>query len=278
MAIGLADAPHALEGTLVAHVPAERITRVGRIRDQPPGTHQLSRPADEACLRVDRMQLQVFGQVKTRGSQARRVTIYAALCRLYPGFSALMQALAEFAPLVAFFVTYSLRGLYAATGVLMAAMLALLVFDWLRLRRIPPLHAVSALLVLVLGGATLLLHNRLFIQWKPTVLFWVVSIAFVASSRIGERTLTQRFLEPALGGRVTVSPQQWRRINVWSALFYLLLGALNLAVAYGASERTWVYFKLFGLALLTFAFVALQVLWVSRAAGALPSPASDAPQ
>ena len=40
-----------------------------------------------------------------------------------------MQALAEFAPLVAFFVTYSFRGLYAATGVLMVAMLALLAFD-----------------------------------------------------------------------------------------------------------------------------------------------------
>jgi len=189
-----------------------------------------------------------------------------------------MQALAEFAPLVAFFVTYSLRGLYAATGVLMVAMLALLAYDWLRLRRIPPLHALSTLLVLVLGGATLLLHNRLFIQWKPTALFWLVSIAFVASFWIGERTLTQRFLEPALAGRVTVSAQQWRRMNLWSALFYLLLGAFNLAVAYGASERTWVYFKLFGLALLTFVFVALQVLWLSRAAGALPSPASDAPQ
>jgi len=49
-------------------------------------------------------------------------------------------------------------------------------------------------------------------------------------------------------------------------------------VAYGASERTWVYFKLFGLALLTFAFVALQVLWLSRAAAALTerAPASDA--
>jgi len=181
-----------------------------------------------------------------------------------------MQALAEFAPLVAFFVTYSVRGLYAATGVLMVAMLALLAFDWLRLRRIPPLHALSALLVLVLGGATLLLHNRLFIQWKPTVLFWLVSIAFVVSSWIGERTLTQRFLEPALAGRVAVGARQWQRINLWSALY--------LAVAYGASERTWVYFKLFGLALLTFVFIALQLLWLSRAAGALPSPASDAPQ
>ena len=189
-----------------------------------------------------------------------------------------MQALAEFAPLVAFFVSYRLGGLYAATAVLMVAMLALLGFDWLRQRRIPPLHAVSAALVLVLGGATLLLHNRLFIQWKPTVLFWLVSVAFIASFWIGERTLTQRFLEPALAGRLAVSPQQWRRVNGASAGFYALLGALNLAVAYGASERTWVYFKLFGLAVLTFAFVALQMLWLSRAATALPArtPASDA--
>jgi intracellular septation protein len=189
-----------------------------------------------------------------------------------------MQALAELAPLVAFFVTYSLRGLYAATAVLMVAMVCLLAFDWLRQRRIPPLHALSAVLVLVLGGATLLLHNRLFIQWKPTVLFWLVSVAFVASFWIGERTLTQRFLEPALAGRVAVSREQWRRMNGWSAVFYAVLGVLNLAVAYSASERTWVYFKLFGLALLTFLFVALQVLWLSRAAAALPArtPASDA--
>ena len=189
-----------------------------------------------------------------------------------------MQALAEFAPLVAFFVTYRLGGLYAATAVLMVAMLALLGFDWLRQRRIPPLHAVSAALVLVLGGATLVLHNRLFIQWKPTVLFWLVSAAFIASFWVGERTLTQRFLEPALAGRLAVSPRQWRRVNGASAAFYALLGALNLAVAYGASERTWVYFKLFGLAVLTFAFVALQVLWLSRAAAPLPAPApaSDA--
>jgi intracellular septation protein len=189
-----------------------------------------------------------------------------------------MQALAELAPLVAFFVTYSLRGLYAATAVLMVAMVGLLAFDWLRQRRIPPLHALSAVLVLVLGGATLLLHNRLFIQWKPTVLFWLVSVAFVASFWIGERTLTQRFLEPALAGRAAVSRQQWRRMNGWSAVFYAVLGVLNLAVAYVASERTWVYFKLFGLALLTFLFVALQVLWLSRAAAALPAstPASDA--
>ena len=81
-----------------------------------------------------------------------------------------MQAVSEFAPLLAFIVAYYLRGLYAATAVLMVAMLLLLAVDWLRLRRIPPMHALSALLVMIFGAATLLLHNKQFIQWKPTVL------------------------------------------------------------------------------------------------------------
>ena len=188
-----------------------------------------------------------------------------------------MQALIAYAPLVAFFITYSLRGLYPATAVLMVTMLGLLAVDWLRRRQIPPLHALSTLLVLLFGGATLLLHNRLFIQWKPTVLLWAVSVAFVASFWIGERTLAQRFLQPALEGQLQVSEALWRRLNGWSAAFYALLGALNLAVAYGASERTWVYFKLFGLAVLTFAFIAAQLLWLNSRAAA-PAPASGARQ
>jgi intracellular septation protein len=190
-----------------------------------------------------------------------------------------MQALTAFAPLVAFFVAYSVRGLYAATAVLMVTMVALLAFDWLRQRRIPPLHLLSAVLVLVLGAATLLLHNRLFIQWKPTILLWLVSLAFLVSPRFGARTLAERLLSAALDGRLQVSERQWRRLNGWSAAFYALLGALNLAVAYGGSERAWVYFKLFGLALLTFAFVALQLFWLMSRATPLPtqSPASEAP-
>ena len=61
----------------------ERVARIGRIGDQAAAAQQLGRAPDEARLRVDRMQLEVLGQVKTRGSRARRMTIYAALCRLY---------------------------------------------------------------------------------------------------------------------------------------------------------------------------------------------------
>ncbi len=113
-----------------------------------------------------------------------------------------MQALIEFAPLVAFVVAYYLRGLYVATAVLMVAMLPMLAFDWLRQRRIPPMHALSTALVLVFGTATLVLHDRQFIQWKPTVFFWLASLAFLGSAWIGKRTLTERLLGAAFGDRL----------------------------------------------------------------------------
>jgi intracellular septation protein len=184
-----------------------------------------------------------------------------------------MQSVLALAPLAAFFIAYLLGGLYTATAVLMVAAVAMLGVDWLRERRIPPLHALSAVLILILGGATLALHDRHFIQWKATILFWLLSVAFIASFWIGERTLTQRFLGPALEGRQPVSATLWGWLNGWSALFYALLGAANLAVAYYASERVWVHFKIFGLTLLTFAFVTAQLLWLFSRSEALPAQA-----
>ena len=187
-----------------------------------------------------------------------------------------MQALTEFAPLVAFVVAYWLGGLYVATAVLMGAMLLLLAADWLRTRSVPPMHALSAVLVLVFGGATLALHDRVFIQWKPTVFFWLVSLAFVASSWIGKRTLTERLLGGALaegfGERLQVSAAQWRRLNLLWAAFYAFLGALNIVVLRNFSERAWVALKLVDFVLMVL-FLLAQVLWLAaRAAPADSQP------
>ena len=81
----------------------------------------------------------------------------------------------------------------------MAAMALLLAVDYLRTRRIPPMHALSAVLVFVFGAATLVLHDQRFIQWKPTIFFWLLSLAFLASIWIGERPLVQRLIGAALG-------------------------------------------------------------------------------
>lgn len=180
-----------------------------------------------------------------------------------------MQALTEFAPLVAFVAAYYLGGLYAATAVLMVAMLLLVAVDWLRLGRIPPMHALSTVLVLIFGGATLALHDRMFIQWKPTVFFWLVSLAFIGSFWIGARTLAERLLgatlAEAFGERLRVSALLWRRLNLLWAVFYALLGALNIVVLRYFSERAWVALKLVDFVLMLL-FLLVQVLWLAARA------------
>ena len=177
-----------------------------------------------------------------------------------------MQALSELTPLLAFAVTWYLRGLYAATAVLMAAMLALVAFDWLRLRRVPPMHALSTVLVLIFGGATLALHDKTFIQWKPTVFSWLASLAFLGSFWIGERTLAERLLggalSEALGKPLRVNAAHWRVLNLCWVIFNALLGALNLLVLYSLSEGAWVAFKVVDVVLLL-VFMLAQLFWLT---------------
>jgi len=169
-------------------------------------------------------------------------------------------------------VAYYAAGFYAATTVLMIAMVALLLVDYLRLRRIPPLHLLSAALVLLLGGTTLLLHDVRFLKWKPTVFLWLVAIAAIGSNWYGRTPLAQRLLQPMVERSERLPRALWLRLN-WSwAGFYLLLGSLNLWVAYHASERFWVGFKFFGLTTAFVLFALVQAVWLSARMQAVPAP------
>jgi intracellular septation protein len=191
-----------------------------------------------------------------------------------------MQALLELAPLVAFFVAYHFGGIYIATGVLMAGMAVLLAVDYLLHRRISPMHALSAVLVFGLGAATLLLHDKHFIQLKPTILFWVAGLAFLASFWIGKQTLTERLFSAALQGQVRVPESLWRRMNALWVVFYGLLGEANLLVARYASEQNWVYSKI-ALTVVTFVFAIAQVLYLvkrgEQIAPETPPPVQEPP-
>jgi intracellular septation protein len=175
-----------------------------------------------------------------------------------------MQALLDFAPLAIFGIAYYAAGLYVATAALMVAMALLLGVDYALKRRVPPMHALSAGLVFVFGAATLVLHNQRFIQWKPTVFFWLTSIAFLVSFWVGKQPLVQRLLLAALPVEIAVPPAVWRRLNWLWIGFYGLLGVANLAVAFNASERAWVNFKIFGLTAATLLFIGAQVAWLTR--------------
>ena len=175
-----------------------------------------------------------------------------------------MQAALNFLPLAAFMLAYKYGGIYVATAVLMGAMVLLVLVDYLRLRRVSPMHAASTVLVLIFGTATLVLHDPRFLKVKPTLLLWLVGLAFMGSQWVGSTPLAQRLLEPALALGAALSRRQWLRINLVWVGAYFLLGGLNLYVAHAASEQAWVYFKGFGLTIALAALGLGQAIWLQR--------------
>jgi intracellular septation protein len=184
-----------------------------------------------------------------------------------------MQFLFELAPVIAFFVAYKVGDIYTATITIMVAMAIMLAVDYVRTRRIPPMHAVSAVLVFLFGAATLILHDKRFIQWKPTVFYWLVSVCLLGSLWIGKQPLLQRLMGAALEGiegQAKVSDTTWRRANLLCAAFYLLLGIANLVVAFNTTEDTWVKSKFVFIAVL-FVFTFAQFFWIVRQQPQAPS-------
>lgn len=127
-------------------------------------------------------------------------------------------------------------------------------------RRVASGRWIALGVILVFGGATLLLHDAAFIKWKPTVLDWAIGAAFLASHYLGRRTLAERLMGEAL----QVPAPVWRRVNLAWAGFFAFAGALNLYVAHNFSERAWVSFKLFGLMGLTIGFILAQSVYLAR--------------
>lgn len=171
-----------------------------------------------------------------------------------------MKLIFDFLPIVLFFVAYKVAGIYAATAVAMAASIAQITWLWWRQRTIDTMQVITLLLIMVLGSATLLLKNPVFIKWKPTAVYWMFAFAFWISHLVGKQPIIKRMMAK----QMTLPKRTWRALS-WSWIaFFSFAGLANIMVAYRFSENTWVNFKLFGLLGATLVFVLLQALFLSK--------------
>ena len=175
-----------------------------------------------------------------------------------------MDALLNFAPLLLFLTVYKLRGIYAGTAVLMAGMVAVCLLESLRARRVSTMQLISTALVLACGTATLVLRDPRFLKWKPTIFMWLLAGGFLLSPRFGGKTLAERLLHAAMPEGSEVPARTWNQANWQWVACYLLLGALNLWVAFNLPEATWVNFKVFGLTVALMLVAGFQAWWLSR--------------
>lgn len=176
-----------------------------------------------------------------------------------------MKFLIDFFPVLAFFVAYYIsqdlpEKFYIATGVMIIATLIQVSVTWLLYRRFEKMHMVTLVIVLVLGGLTLLLQDKRFVMWKPTAVNWLFALAFLISEFVGSKPLIQRMMDHAM----TVPARVWYVLNRCWIAFFVFSGALNLYVAYNFAENVWVNFKLFGLLGLTLLFAIAQAFYLAR--------------
>lgn len=178
-----------------------------------------------------------------------------------------MKLLLDFFPLLVFFAVFKLYDIFVATAAAIVATFVQIIAFWLRHRRFETVHLITLAFITVFGGLTILLQDDVFIKWKPTIANWTFFIIIVAM-----QFTKKSALEYVLGNQISLPENAWRNLNLAWALFFLLLGGLNIYVAFyhnlAADPQTrtevWVNFKVFWLFGLTMAFAVGQFFYLYR--------------
>lgn len=170
-----------------------------------------------------------------------------------------MRLLFDFFPILVFFIAYKLFGIFVATAMTMAASFLQVMIYWLKHRKFESLHIITLIMVLVMGGTTLWLHNDLYIKWKPTAIYWIFALTFLFS-HFGKQPLIKHLLS----SQVQLPSKVWHWLNLSWAIFFTLMGFANIYVLSHFSTDIWVDFKLFGSLGLTLLFIILQAFYLSK--------------
>jgi intracellular septation protein len=147
-----------------------------------------------------------------------------------------------------------------ATAVAILATGAQILYLLARGKKVDNMLWVSLVIITVFGGATIYFHNETFIKWKPTVLYWAFAAILLASQAIFGKNLIRLMMEKQL----SLPDGVWQKVNFSWAAFFLLMGIVNVYVAYSFSTAAWVNFKLFGFTGMMIVFVVAQSLLLSK--------------
>ena len=163
-------------------------------------------------------------------------------------------------PIILFFIAFKIYDIFIATAVAIIATLLQIIYVYLKDKKVEKVLLFNGIMITFLGGLTILLQDKMFIMWKPSVLYWTFALILLFSNLFLKKNLVQM----ALGKQVELKGKFWNVINWYTSIFFVLLGFINLYVAYNFSEDTWVNFKLFGITGLLFIYMIFLGLYISK--------------
>jgi len=171
-----------------------------------------------------------------------------------PKLNPMLKLALDIGPLILFFAANARFGIYAATASFMVAIVVALGVSYTLTRHLPVMPLVTAVLVLIFGGLTLVLHAELFIKVKPTIIYLLF-----AGALLGGLAFRKPLLGMVFDSVFNLTEEGWRKLTLRWAVFFLVLAVLNEIVWRTQTTDFWVSFKLFGVVPLTMLFGALQV-------------------
>ena len=178
----------------------------------------------------------------------------------------LARVLIDIGPLLVFFLVNfvapvpSAIKVFVATGAFMAAMVAALVYAAVRYRYVSPLLLFSGVMVVVLGGLTIWLHNETFIKVKPTIYYALVAALLTFGLLTG-----RPFLKLVLGSAYPgLDEEGWRKLTRNWAIFFAVMAVVNEAVWRNSTTDFWISFKLWGAIPATLLFAVANVPMLMR--------------
>src|SRR5256714_234955 len=154
-------------------------------------------------------------------------------------------------------------GIFVATAVFMVAILISLAVSYALTRHLPVMAMVTAVIVVVFGGLTLVLRDDTFIKMKPTIVYLLF-----AGTLLGGLWFNKPLLAMVFDAVFHLTDEGWRKLTLRWAIFFLALALLNEIVWRTQTTDFWVSFKVFGVVPLTFVFAALQYPLLQRYASA----------
>jgi intracellular septation protein len=180
-----------------------------------------------------------------------------------------MKQFIDYIPLLVFFSVWAMDervinvagydhtfgGMFSAAEFLLAASVLVYGSLFVYQKRLDKFQWITLAAVILFCIPTIIFKNIVFLKWKAPMVNWIFASIFVASRYFGDKPA----IEHMMGHAVTAPKEVWYKLNTMWVFYFIVLGAINLIVAFTLSEELWIKFKVFGNLILTFGFVFVQM-------------------
>lgn len=180
----------------------------------------------------------------------------------------LLKLVLEVGPIAIFFLAYrmapvaegldvaerQLEQILFATAVFVPSILVALGASYALTRKLPKMAVITAVVVTVFGGLTLILRDDTFVKMKPTILYCLFAGILGFGLMRG-----QSYLKYLMDELIPMRDEGWTKFTVRFIAFYAALAVLNEFVWRIYGTDTWVNFRTFVLPAANFVFILAQL-------------------